>query len=90
MITIDGALQKIKNSQECTSNVIKRNPPKNHKESFSSSDESIEEQLLFNSDSSDEDTVEVEDQDENVMHKNIIIMDVAQLIKKRNRLQYQN
>ncbi|KAF2887323.1 hypothetical protein ILUMI_18850 [Ignelater luminosus] len=61
VITSEEALQRIRNSQERTSKVIKRNPPKKHKESFSSSNESIEEQLPSSSDSSDEDTVEVED-----------------------------
>ncbi|KAF2900022.1 hypothetical protein ILUMI_06164 [Ignelater luminosus] len=77
VITSKETLQKLKNSQERTSKVIKGNPPKKHKKSSSSSDESIEEQLTSSSDCLDEDTVEVEDQDDNVMPENRI-MDVGQ------------
>ncbi|KAF2880681.1 hypothetical protein ILUMI_25489 [Ignelater luminosus] len=72
VITSEKALQRFKDSQERTSKVIKRDPLKKHKGSSSSNDESIERQLLSSLDSSDEDTVEVEDQDKNVIPQNRI------------------
>ncbi|KAF2881299.1 hypothetical protein ILUMI_24872 [Ignelater luminosus] len=87
LITSEEALEIIKDSQERTSKVIKRNSPKEHKEGSSSSDESIEEQLPSSSDSLDENTVEVEDENENRMPENKIA-DVGQWFLVKYRVKF--